>query len=129
MLSNTAKLGEWRIFENAEAVAEHAAEWLCLLASGQESHVVRLGCEAFVFAGCMAHAVAHRRASETGITGTAPARRKTSRALEAHQIAALMSAFGGKADIFNTVALMKTPPLAVRRVFLARQSEFGSHAR
>lgn len=32
MLSNTAKLGEWRIFENAEAVAEHAAEWLCLLA-------------------------------------------------------------------------------------------------
>ncbi len=32
MLSNTTKLGEWRIFESAEAVAEHAAEWLCLLA-------------------------------------------------------------------------------------------------
>jgi len=32
MPSQTEKLGEWRIFETAEAVAEHAAEWLCMLA-------------------------------------------------------------------------------------------------
>jgi hypothetical protein len=25
-------MGEWRIFETAEAVAEHVAEWLCALA-------------------------------------------------------------------------------------------------
>ena len=32
MHSQTAKLGEWRVYETAEAVAEHAAEWLCALA-------------------------------------------------------------------------------------------------
>jgi 6-phosphogluconolactonase len=30
------KLGEWRIVETAEAVAEHAAEWLCMLACACE---------------------------------------------------------------------------------------------
>jgi 6-phosphogluconolactonase len=34
MPSHTAKLGEWRIFETADGVAEHAAEWLCTLACG-----------------------------------------------------------------------------------------------
>jgi len=32
MHSQTAKLSEWRVYETAEAVAEHAAEWLCALA-------------------------------------------------------------------------------------------------
>jgi|SRR5690242_16347937 len=36
MPSHTAQLGEWRIFETAEAVAEHAAEWLCMLACARE---------------------------------------------------------------------------------------------
>jgi 6-phosphogluconolactonase len=36
MPSPAAKLGEWRILETAEAVAEHAAEWLCMLACACE---------------------------------------------------------------------------------------------
>jgi 6-phosphogluconolactonase len=36
MPSHTAELGEWRIFETAEATAEHAAEWLCMLARASE---------------------------------------------------------------------------------------------
>ena len=36
MPSHTAKLGEWRIYETAEAVAEYAAEWLCALACACE---------------------------------------------------------------------------------------------
>ena len=36
MPSQAAKLGEWRIYETAEAVAEHAAEWLCALACACE---------------------------------------------------------------------------------------------
>ena len=52
-----------------------------------------------------------------------------------------MSAFGGEADATEALAAQVTqlphalltdvlnrPPLAVRRVFLARQSKFGSHA-
>ena len=52
-------------------------------------------CKAVGFAGCMAPVVAPRRANGMGITGTAPARRKH-RALEAHQIASLMSLSGVK---------------------------------
>jgi hypothetical protein len=44
--------------------------------SGPESLAVRLRYEAGRFAGCMAPAVAHQRASGMGITGTAPARRR-----------------------------------------------------
>jgi 6-phosphogluconolactonase len=36
MTSQPEKTGEWRIFETAEAVAEHAANWLCMLASSRE---------------------------------------------------------------------------------------------
>jgi len=32
MLNRTKEMGEWRIFETADAVAEHVAEWLCALA-------------------------------------------------------------------------------------------------
>jgi hypothetical protein len=32
MFNRTKEMGEWRIFETAEAVAEHVAEWLCALA-------------------------------------------------------------------------------------------------
>jgi len=32
MFNKTKEMGEWRIFETAEAVAEHVAEWLCALA-------------------------------------------------------------------------------------------------
>ena len=52
-----------------------------------------------------------------------------------------MSAFGGEADATEALAAQVTqlphalltgrfdrPPLAVRRIFLARQGEFGSHA-
>ena len=36
MPSHAATLGEWRIFNTAEEVAEHAAEWLCMLARASE---------------------------------------------------------------------------------------------
>jgi hypothetical protein len=32
MFNRTKEMGEWRIFETADAVAEHVAEWLCALA-------------------------------------------------------------------------------------------------
>jgi hypothetical protein len=32
MPKQTEKLGDWRVFKTAEAVAVHAAEWLCSVA-------------------------------------------------------------------------------------------------
>lgn len=39
MPSQTEKLGRWHIFETADAVAEHVAEWLCALACARDGEL------------------------------------------------------------------------------------------
>ena len=39
MPSQTEKWGRWHIFETADAVAEHVAEWLCALACARDGEL------------------------------------------------------------------------------------------
>ena len=39
MPKQTEKLGDWRVFKTAEAVAVHAAEWLCSVACGRNGEI------------------------------------------------------------------------------------------